>query len=147
MKIDIEFNNQAKSEIKKKFLFEVAKKTLTHKDLKFIENKNVSISFAVISPREIEEINQVYRKKSEATDVLSFSEYKTKKELSETGDKDIYLGEIIVCYNYIEEYVKKEKEDLKKELAKIISHGILHLVGFSHSRKMFAIQNEVGNSF
>jgi rRNA maturation RNase YbeY len=146
MKIEIEFNNKTKSEIKKKFLFEVVKKTLSHKEVSFAEDKIFSISFAAVSKDEIAEINRIYRKKPEVTDVLSFSEYRTKKELSETGDNEVYLGEIIVCYNYIKEYVSKEKKDFKKELTKIISHGLLHLLNFKHSKKMFRIQEEVGSN-
>jgi ssRNA-specific RNase YbeY (16S rRNA maturation enzyme) len=35
---------------------------------------------------------------------------------------------------------------LEKELANVISHGILHLLGFEHGEKMFAVQNKVASN-
>jgi rRNA maturation RNase YbeY len=53
----------------------------------------------------------------------------------------LFLGEIILCYNNIAEYSKKNKLDLERELRKVIAHGVLHLLGFRHGKKMFEIQN------
>ncbi|HRY82295.1 MAG TPA: rRNA maturation RNase YbeY [Candidatus Moranbacteria bacterium] len=147
MKIDFDFNDREKSGIKKKFLFQVIQKTLSNEEFGYLKNKNISISFASVDGKEIARINKIYRKKNVETDVLSFSEYKNQKGIIGAGDKNIYLGEIIVCYNYIKKYTKKEKKNMKRQLAEIISHGLLHLLGFKHSKKMFAIQKEVSFSF
>ena len=145
MKINVEFNDQAKTGIEKYFILEVVKKTLEREDFKFLGEKNISISLAAVSDEEIKKLNSTYRKKDQATDVLSFAEYKDEEEIKQTGD-NLYLGEVILCYNYINEFVKQEKGDLKKELAKIISHGILHLLTLEHSQEMFLIQDEVSDS-
>lgn len=147
MKIEIDFNDSEKSGIKKAFLFQVAKKTLAHENFEYLKNKNISLSFASVPEREIAKMNANYRKKKTATDVLSFCEYKNQKDLQTAVDKNIYLGEIIVCYNYIVKYAKEEKKNAKQELAEIISHGVLHLLGLRHSQKMFAIQRNVANQF
>ena len=143
MKIEIDFNDSEKSGIKKSFLFQVAQKTLAQKDFEFLKNKNISISFAMVTEKEIARLNAIYRRKKTATDVLSFCEYKNQKELNEAGDKNVYLGEVIVCYTYIKKFSKKEKKNAKQELAEIISHGMLHLLGLRHSQKMFEIQKEI----
>ncbi|MDO9231301.1 MAG: rRNA maturation RNase YbeY [bacterium] len=147
MKIEIDFNDQEKSGIKKAFLFQVAKKTLAHENFQYLEKKNISLSFASVPEGEIAKMNAIYRKKKTATDVLSFCEYKKQEDLQTAVDKNIYLGEIIVCYTYIAKYAKEEKKNAKQELAEIISHGVLHLLGLRHSQKMFAIQKEVANQF
>ncbi|MFZ2975450.1 MAG: rRNA maturation RNase YbeY [Candidatus Moraniibacteriota bacterium] len=145
MKIEIDFNDSEKSGIKKAFLFQVAKKTLAHENFGYLKNKNIFLSFAAVPEGEIAKMNAIYRRKKTATDVLSFCEYKTKEDLQEAVDKNIYLGEIIVCYAYIVKYAKEEKKNEKQELAEIISHGVLHLLGLRHSKKMFAIQKEVSS--
>jgi len=147
MKLEIDFNDSEKSGIKKTFLFQVAKKTLAHENFGYLKNKNISIGFATVPEGEIAKMNAIYRKKKTVTDVLSFCEYKTKEDLQEAVDKNIYLGEIIVCYTYIVKYAKAEKKNEKQELAEIVSHGVLHLLGFRHSQKMFAIQKEIANQF
>ena len=146
MKLNIEFNDQAKSGIEESFVFEVAKKTLERKEFEFLKEKNISISLAAVSEEEIKKLNSEYRNKEEETDVLSFAEYENKKELEGAGD-NVYLGEIILCYNYIKKITEKEQGNLEKELAKIISHGILHLLALEHSLEMFSIQDEVSDSF
>ena len=147
MKIEIDFNDREKSAIKKKFLFKISEKTLTRENFDYLKNKNISISFACVPEDEIAVLNASYRKRRTATDVLSFCEYKNQKDLQEAVDKNIYLGEIIVCYNYIVKHSKMKKENIKQELAEIISHGVLHLLGLRHSQKMFAIQKNIANQF
>lgn len=145
MKITIEFNDQTKSGIEEDFILKVAQKTLEREEFKSLNKKNISISLAAVSEEEIKKMNSTYRKKDQATDVLSFAEYENAEELKQVGD-NLYLGEVILCYNYIEEKVKKENENLKQELARIISHGILHLLTLEHSQEMFLIQDEVSDS-
>jgi probable rRNA maturation factor len=55
----------------------------------------------------------------------------------------LFLGELILCYDDIRQYADKEGVKVKKELAKVISHGILHLLGFEHGERMFSLQKEV----
>lgn len=145
--MEIDFNDSEKSGIKKTFLFDVAKKTLAQKDFEFLKNKNISLSFATVPEKEIAKMNAIYRKKKTATDVLSFCEYRKQKDLQRAVDKNIYLGEIIVCYTYIAKYAKAEKKNAKQELAEIISHGVLHLLGLRHSQKMFKIQKGISSPY
>jgi rRNA maturation RNase YbeY len=59
------------------------------------------------------------------------------------SEKEIFLGEIVLCYNKIVRYSKKEKKKEKEEFAKIAAHGLLHLLGFNHGEKMFQIQESI----
>ena len=62
---------------------------------------------------------------------------------AEKLDGELFLGELILCYDDIKEYAENESLELKEELSKVVAHGILHLLGFEHGEKMFAIQNKV----
>lgn len=147
MKLNFEINNQTKNRVDKKLIRLVVLKTLKKSGLVFLNNKKISISLAFVSPKEIKKLNRVYRRKDKVTDILSFSEYKTLAHLKKERKHDIFLGELVLCYDDIKGYAKKNKLDLKKELIKAISHGILHLLGFSHGNKMFSIQEEISNKF
>lgn len=100
----IEVNNLTKRKIDEDFLKALAKKVLKR------ENKTIDISIAIVGKKRIRELNKKYRKKDEATDVLSFG-----------GD----LNEIIIC-----------PEKVKNSLGEVLIHGIFHLLGYQHSKKM-----------
>jgi probable rRNA maturation factor len=43
-------------------------------------------------------------------------------------------AEIIICPQIVRENAKESKLSLKKELAKILIHGILHVLGYDHEK-------------
>lgn len=143
MKVAFEINDQARSGVKKAFISKVVLATLEQIDLEGFRTGKISLSLAVVSEKEIARINKKYRKKNGSTDVLSFSEYKNFRDVKKDNQEKIYLGEIIVCLEDIKKYAAKEKTSLGKELAKAVSHGTLHLLGFRHGEKMFEIQERV----
>ena len=114
----IEINNLTNFAVDKKFFLGVAKKVLKG------ENKEIEdLSIAFVSPEEIKKINRKYRKKDKPTDVLSFGKISKFK-----GE----FREVIICPEFIEENLKDSKTTLKKELAKVLIHGILHTLGYDH---------------
>ncbi len=114
----IEINNLTNFVVDKKFFLGVAKKILKG------ENKETeSVSIAFVSPSEIQKLNKTYRKKDKPTDVLSF------EKVSDFKDE---CSEVIICPAIVREKAKDSKLSLKKELAKIMIHGILHTLGYDH---------------
>ena len=103
----IGINNLTNSKIDEGFLKRVAKKVLKG------ENKEgIDLSIVFVSQVKIRELNRKYRKKDRTTDVLSF------------GDG---LNEIVICPSVIK---------TKRELARVLTHGILHLLEFGHGKNM-----------
>lgn len=141
MKLNLEINNLAQSPIKKAFFKDVAKKTLEKSSYKFIKSQNISISLAIVGKAEIKKLNRTYRKINQSTDVLSFAEYKNMKEIKAAKGRELFLGELILCYDDIKEHAKKRGLVFKRELAMVFVHGLLHLLGFAHGKKMFEIQD------
>lgn len=140
MKITIEFNNLAKAPLKKGFFAAVAGNIFQEPDWNFLEKKNIIISVAVVGEGEMRRLNNQYRHKDSVTDVLSFAEFEKTANIKEVKDKEIYLGELTLCHEDIKKYARAEKKDLKKELAAVCAHGVLHLLGLRHGKKMFALQ-------
>jgi len=142
MKLNLEINNQSKSPVKKAFFAAAWKMAFADKSLAFPSSKNFNLSLALVSKAEIKKINRIWRKKNEVTDVLSFAEFKSLKAIRASREPEIFLGEIILCYDDIKAYAKQNGLKIKVELAKVFLHGILHLLGFKHDQKMFALQNK-----
>lgn len=150
MKINLEINNLAKVPIKKDFFKVITKKTLENSGYNPpAGGKNISLSLAVVGKTEIKKLNKTYRKKNEPTDVLSFAEYKNTRELRSgtmRSEKEIFLGEVILCYDDIKEYASKKGININKELAAVTTHGVLHLLGMRHGKKMFEMQREISDA-
>lgn len=151
MKTNVEVNNITSNLVQKSFVKSVVKKTFTKLNYSFLKNKNITISIAIVTPEEIRKLNKKYRKRDEVTDVLSFSEYKNiekiKRTIKEKSDGKLFLGELILCYDYIRKYAHSNKLNLNAELSEVVSHGILHILGFRHGVKMFTIQNKIKDNF
>lgn len=114
----IEINNFTNFSVDKDFFIGVAKKVLKG------ENKGIeNLSIAFVSSAEIQKINKKYRKKDKPTDVLSFGKSLNFKE---------EFNEVIICPEVIIKESKDSKINLKKELAKVLIHGVLHALGYDH---------------
>jgi len=124
----IEINNLTKITVDKKFLQGVAKIVLKGENIK----KETETSIALIKESEIKKINQKYRKKNKATDVLSFN---FGKGLAPHHQNLVWgLAEIVICPSQVKRNAKKYKVTFKKELARVLIHGILHILGYNHER-------------
>lgn len=147
MILKIEINNKSKSPVAKGLVWKIAKKTLNVSFFEFLKKKEILLSVALVGPAEIKKLNKNFRKIDKATDVLSFAEYKSFEKIKKEKNDEIFLGELILCYNDIASYAKQEKIKIRRELAEVISHGVLHLLGFDHSEEMMRIQKEVAENF
>ena len=114
----VEINNLTNFVVDKKFFIGVAKKVLKG------ENKGTeNLSIAFVRPEEIHKLNKKYRKKDKPTDVLSFEKVSNFKD---------EFAEIIICPQVVRENAKESRLSLKKELSKMLIHGILHTLGYDH---------------
>jgi len=96
------------------------------KKYKFI-NKKVSFSLLLSNNRNIKKLNKVFRNKNKPTDILSFPTSKKIKLI-----KEIYIGDIIISYNFINKPKSQSSKFFQEKLIKIFIHGFLHLLNFDH---------------
>ena len=84
--------------------------------------------------KEITKLNKKFRKKNNSTDVLSFP-FHSKKNLKKEAkkEKEIYLGDIIVNLNKIND--KKKLKNFRLQFNKLWIHGLIHLFGYDHKRE------------
>jgi len=144
MKSVLEINNQADSPIEDSLLDRAVSLALDFSGLDFSDKGSLTISLAWISEEEIRKLNAEYRNNDSVTDVLSFPEFSGKEDFDKAKG-ELFLGEIVLCYNCIKEYAEKNDypEAVKREIANVTAHGVLHLLGFDHGQEMFSIQERV----
>ena len=101
-------------------------KTLSRQDFQII---SFEISFC--TDRLIREINRDYRSKDKATDVITFALF-ADDENSIIQNDTLELGEIIISIDTLISQARENGNTIEKELYTLITHGILHLLGFDH---------------
>ena len=90
-------------------------------------NKKVTLSLLLSNNKNIKKLNKNFRNKNKSTDILSFPSSK-KIKIS----KNLYLGDIIISYNYLDKPKSQDLKLFKEKIIKIFIHGFLHLLGFNH---------------
>ena len=127
----IEINNLTTGSVDEEFLREVAEKVLKGEN-----KKETGLSIALVGQGRIRKINKRYRGKNRATDVLAFPESKVLLEKFKVGpvQKTQNLGEIIICLREVNKNARKDNTTPEKELARVLIHGVLHLLGYDHEK-------------
>lgn len=93
----------------------------------------ISFDFLYCSGEKTHQINKEYRDKDYVADIITFAIFAdTPEDERFIFDGEINLGEIILALDKIEEEAGKKNVSREYELAFLISHGILHLLGFDH---------------
>lgn len=84
------------------------------------------VDIRVAEPDEIQELNRRYRNKDKPTNVLSFP-----AELPEGVDVPL-LGDLIICAEVVEREAEEQGKPVEHHWAHMVTHGVLHLVGYDH---------------
>lgn len=104
------------------------------KDYKF---STISFDIVLCNNEEIHRINKEYRDKDSATDVITFALFAdSEPDERFIFDDEINLGEIVVSLDKIKEQSIENNVTFDSELYYLISHGILHLLGFDHQNQV-----------
>ena len=93
------------------------------------------VAIVLVGEEEMSGYNQRFMKRPGATDVLAFPVDQLKPgELPTTviNGQPISLGDIFVCPIVVQRQAKELGVELGTELALIITHGLLHLLGYDH---------------
>mgnify|MGYP004669854769 FL=1 len=91
----------------------------------------ISFDFLYCDSNKTHEINREYRHKDYPADIITFAIFADSEEKF-IFDGEINLGEVIIALDKVMEEAEKKGVTKEHELAFLISHGILHLLGFDH---------------
>lgn len=101
-------------------------------------------SLVLVSDSKIRELNKQWRGKDSSTDVLSFP-LDLEPDFEETPFE---VGEVIISVETAQRQAEEYGHDLKREIAFLITHGLLHILGFDHEtredeKEMFGRQKKI----
>ena len=93
------------------------------------------ISFSLVIPEEIQELNAEYRNIDKETDVLSFPmlEFPEDEDMLtyETGIP-VMLGDLVISTTRAAEQAEAYGHSLEREICYLSVHSVLHLLGYDH---------------
>lgn len=95
------------------------------------EYKSISFDILYCDSKKTHEINKEYRNKDYPADIITFAIFADSEEKF-IFDGEINLGEVIIALDKVMEEAEKKESKKEYELSFLISHGILHLLGFDH---------------
>ena len=114
--------------------------------------KPCEVSVSIVDNEEIHQINKQFRDIDRATDVLSFPLLTFEEgEMPDLNEKDeVLLGDIIISLERAREQAEEYGHSLKREIAFLTAHSMLHLLGYDHmeeeeEKEMFEKQREILN--
>ncbi len=132
---------------KKKSLYKIEMINLIEDVLKNEKIKDAELNIILVTKKEIKKINKKYRKIKKATDVISFA---LEDEKDTVAYEKRMLGDIYICLKIAKKQAKEYNHSLKRELCFLTTHGVLHLLGYTHDtvskeKKMMKKQEAILN--
>ncbi|MDD5382843.1 MAG: rRNA maturation RNase YbeY [Candidatus Margulisbacteria bacterium] len=89
------------------------------------EKRTGEVNLVLMGDAEIRRLNRRFRHKDKATDVLAFP-------LGEDG----ILGDIAISTETAKKNAVKYGNRYQQELKRLVVHGVLHLLGYDHGKRM-----------
>ena len=96
--------------------------------LNLIGEGESEVSIEFVGDVRMRRLNRLYRKKDRTTDVLAFA----SREAG--GPPSPMLGDVVVSVPKAMRQAESLGHSISEELARLLIHGILHLVGYDHER-------------
>lgn len=96
-----------------------------------LDFKCLSFDILYCDSEKTHQINQEYREKDYAADIITFAIFADSEEKF-IFDDEINLGEIIISLDKTASNAEEKSVSFEEELYFLISHGIMHLLGFDH---------------
>ncbi len=98
------------------------------------EYSSITLDILFCDSSKTQEYNRDYRNKDYPADIITFAIF-ADDENSFIFDGDINLGEIVIALDKVIDRVNRDvsnSENKEQELFFLISHGLMHLLGFDH---------------
>lgn len=125
--MEILINNQGMDQFTPKMEELIQKIVLHVVQVEGAENAE-EVSILITDNNEIQALNAEYREKDQPTDVLSFP-----------MDEEC-LGDIAISMDKVLEQAQEYGHSIERELAFLVVHGMLHLLGYDHIEEEDRVQ-------
>jgi probable rRNA maturation factor len=87
-----------------------------------------ALSLSIVGDEQIRELNQKFRGRDRATDVLSFPMH----DVGVPGPGERLLGDVVISVETARRQAAEYDAPLQREIYRLLIHGLLHLKGHDH---------------
>jgi len=147
--INIDVEQKLKVSLEESWLRNIALKALEAEGIV----SPAEMGLVITNSKIIQKLNRTYRGEDKPTDVLAFHMIpgtSQESELRFVGPPDgvHHLGEVVISYPQAVRQAHEQGHGVAPELALLIVHGVLHLLGYDHElpeeeQQMKARENEI----
>lgn len=109
-----------------------------------------SVCLRLVNEAEMAQLNETYRGKPGATNVLAFCVDPEIAAVAETSPEitDQFLGDLAICADVVEKERLAQQKSRDAHWAHLFIHGVLHLLGYDHlndddAEKMETMETEL----
>lgn len=110
--------------------------SLAEKVLRASGAARADLSLLLVGDRFMRRLNRLYRRKDRTTDVLAFPMRHIRPRLTPHASRftSSMLGDIVISLPQAERQAAQAGHTLEREMAVLVIHGLLHLLGYDHER-------------
>ena len=117
-----------RSRLRKKKINEHAIRSLAQKVLVLAGASEVELSLELVGNTRMRSLNKQYRDQDRTTDVLAFPQWEGP------GPRTSMLGDVVISVPKAESQAAALGHTVDEEMVHLLTHGILHLLGYDHER-------------
>jgi rRNA maturation RNase YbeY len=94
------------------------------------------LSLLLVGDRSMRRLNRRYRRKDRTTDVLAFPVRQHSARPAPRAPRLVpaLLGDVVISLPQAERQARQAGHSVEQELAVLVVHGLLHLLGYDHER-------------
>jgi probable rRNA maturation factor len=147
--INISIKRNMDLPVEKNWLEKIARRVLEAEKIA----SSAEMGLLITDSKTIQKLNRIYRGEDKPTDVLAFQMTPGMNQEPElpfvsAPDGIKHLGEVVISYPQAVKQAQEQGHGVTRELALLIVHGMLHLLGYDHEmpeeeRKMRDKENEI----
>jgi len=138
MEINILIDEDFETLIDMAWLQNIAEQTLTFQGV----SPNTELGLVITGQEKVQELNRDYLGKDRPTDVIAFAMLPEAAGTPETDtlpfvvppDGALHQGEVIISYPQAVIQAEEHHHPIKREIAILTIHGILHLLGYQDEK-------------
>jgi len=135
MEINVLVDEDLEGCLEVSWLESVAEKVLVAQGV----DSRAELGLVIAGQEKVRQLNLSYLEKDEPTDVLAFSMLPEQPEgdlapFVAPPDGIQHLGEVIISYPQAVIQAEEHQHSIKREIAILIIHGVLHLLGYEHDK-------------
>jgi len=128
--IDIQIAPACRRLLKVCWLRQIVSAVLTAEEVR----PGAKLSLVLTGDDMVRDLNQKYRGKDKTTDVLAFPLAAKGATFVSPPGAAVHLGEVVISYPQASRQAEEAGHTLEKEVALLIIHGVLHVLGYDHQR-------------